>query len=92
MKECIRDVEMINRPTFSNDNRENKSELGRLEHRVVGLFKIQPRTLTKAFGNKQGFIAKDQTIRVSFDIKNPLTPNNIHGVMRGNETPHVVAK
>lgn len=85
-------IQLAERPTKRDRQRNNNANRSRLDHKIEGLIKIYTRLLKELFGNKTSFVSFNRTIRISFKLKHPLATNNVLLRRRWNKNPSLIFK
>lgn len=75
MQKCIINVQLSNGPIFLNSNGEDNSNSYWFNNMTKRLIIINTMLLMKSFGHQPCFIARNTTIRISFNLKNPFASN-----------------
>ena len=75
MKECIIDVELVNRPRIGYGNGEEHVDNNELYHRRKTVKIVDACNLIIPFGDKASLISIDSAVRMKFRLENPRTTN-----------------
>lgn len=70
-------IKLLDWPTLSYKDSENSSNCGGLDNWTESVMEVNARALVKSLSNKSYFVTRNKIIRVTFDLINPFTSNNV---------------
>jgi hypothetical protein len=92
VEECILDVEMMDRPTPGEGERENGSNNGELDDRAKCLVVVHSGTLGEASKHSTGLLAVEGAIRGQLVVKNSLAGDHVGSRWTRHQVPGVVGQ
>ena len=87
MEKCVTYIELSKRPVIVSSQGQDDANSKRFYYGTEHFVIINPGLLVKTLSHKTGFIPRDQTIRMPFDLVYPSTPNNVMSGRRWNKRP-----